>query len=121
MIIKPISALLIVTFGQINFLSQNHESSREKIKEFHQKKFEKSHDLKEEKDAKKIVTKTSNKQLSARIKNVKGLNLKKVLSFEDNQKEFPTAFAEINPIVKFMNLAATIRAESAWFGCCRAS
>jgi len=53
MIIKPVSALLIVAFGQINFLLQNHESSREKIKEFHQKKFEKTHDLKEEKDAKK--------------------------------------------------------------------
>ena len=121
MIIKPVSALLIVAFGQINFLLQNHESSREKIKEFHQKKFEKTHDLKEEKDAKKIVSKTSNKQLSARIKNVKGWNFKKVLSFEDNQKEFQTAFAEINPIVKFMNLAATSGVQSAWFGCCRAS
>lgn len=121
MTVKSVSALLIVALGQINFLSQNHESSREKIKEFHQKKFEKTHDLKEEKDAKKIVTKTSNKQLSARIKNVKGWNFRKVLSSKNNQKEFRTAFVEINPITKFTNLAATSSVESAWFGCCRTS
>ena len=116
MTLKPISALLIVALGQINFLIHNHHSSSQKLKEFYQK----SGRFKESKDAKKLVSTSLGKQLSARIKNIKQPNLQRILRFANHQKDQIFLLEKINlksSFEKFLTFNF-LNIDFVCFGCC---
>ena len=105
-----------MALGQINFAIHNHHFSTEKLKNFYQK----SDELKEGKEAKKLVSTNLGKQLSARFKNIKEPTLQKILNLANYQKDQQVLIRKINLKTRFEEFLAFnfTSINSAWFGCC---
>jgi hypothetical protein len=118
MIIKPLTALMIVLAGQSNILLQNYE----KAKQLYQKVGEKSDGhFEEEKDAKKSALKNSANQKVVRINKVKKLGAQTNL-FAPSQKYDRVSFKNLDLALKYKErlLLDFNGVKSVWFGCCKA-
>ena len=107
MLVKPLSVLAIVALGQINYFFQHHANSKKNFATY-----------KENKDNKKIIAPNSEKQLSARMRNLPAIIsqikiLQNYLQEEIIQNKIITLEISRSKNFDFNNFRLI------WFGCCK--
>ena len=117
MVTKPLSALIIVVFGHVNFFTQTYESLSKKVQEINRQTLTKPYWPKEEKVNKKINT-SSQKQLFARFKDFKSLNLKKNLELREQKKVEVTSIKKANTRLTPYIAADFNVVKLVMYGCC---